>query len=242
MRISIGWVAAASLLSSPTFPQDRRDDGRRDDGRAGESRSDDGRSRSNDGRPRSYDGRQINGQDLPLNDARRNPGVAPTIKVGRGYVPAHGPQPVRAAPDSNRAPQDQRFGEQGRDFRDRGRGFRDQPQHPEVPHVHPQRDEWVGHDTGRNDARYRLGRPWAHGRFRGGFGPRYVYRLDGGDPERFAIEGQYFAVAQPDLELVSDWDFDDDDIVLYADPDHDGYYLAYDTRLGTYVHVEYLGQ
>jgi len=65
--------------------------------------------------------------------------------------------------------------------------------------------------------------------------------MSGGTSARFALDGNFFSVAPADYELCGDWDWNADNIVLYADPDHDGFYLAYDTRLGTYAHVEYLG-
>jgi hypothetical protein len=140
-----------------------------------------------------------------------------------GPAPSHGPSAFHGTPHPVEP----------------NRNFSDKEGHPNAPHV--DKNKWVGHDTGRDDARYHVDHPWAHGRFTGGFGRGHVWRLAGGGPGRFWFGGWYWDVAAADAAFCNDWLWDSDNIILYEDPDHEGYYLAYNTRLGTYVHVEYLG-
>jgi hypothetical protein len=154
--------------------------------------------------------------------AQEHPG--PARGVGGGHVPAHGPAPAK--PNARPAPEHP--------------NFVDKSGHPNTPHVHTN-GKWIGHDSGPNDPHYHLDHPWEHGHFTGGFGRGHVFRIAGGGPSRFWFGGFYFSVAPYDVGYCGDWLWDSDRVVIYEDPDHVGWYLAYNVRLGTYVHVTYLG-
>lgn len=144
---------------------------------------------------------------------------------GQRHIPQHGP-PASPPHAQHRAPAP--------------------PQHASAPPPHrvqrvDNNDHWIGHDGGRDDVNYHVDHPWAHGHFTLGIGPSHVYHLHGGRRDRFAIGSVYFSIAPYDYDLVNDWYWDRDDLVIYDDPDHPGWYLVYNPRLGTWAHAEYLG-
>lgn len=167
-------------------------------------------------------------------------------EVGGGHIPAHGPTAYKA-PAKPAAPQNEVRGNEAhgnapaKSAPQETRNFQDQPGHPNAPHVHVKGDVWVGHDTGPNDPHYHLDHPWEHGHFPGEIGASHIWRIEGGGPDRFWFGGFYFSVAPYDVQYCGDWLWDTDDIVIYSDPDTPGYYIAYNVRLGTYVHIMFLG-
>ncbi len=141
--------------------------------------------------------------------------AAPRPEVGGGHIPARGPERTPARSVAHPAPRPAAQPNYAH-----GAG------HPNAPHVDVRHDNWTGHDVRRDEPGLRLSRPWSHGRFGGEFGPSHVYRLNGGNFRRFGFDGAFFSVAAVDYGFAGDWMWDRDDIVLYADSDHDGYYLA----------------
>ncbi|MDQ1410975.1 MAG: hypothetical protein QOJ41_2710 [Acidobacteriaceae bacterium] len=238
MKRLMGLFAVLLVLSLAAFAQQRSGAGGQSQGGGG-------------GHPQGGGGGQRQGGGSAQ---RQGGGGGHPTQVGGGHVPDHGPSPYRGSAQAQRgnpggglpgggAIQAQRGNEGGgHPGGDQGRrSYRDQQGHPEAPHVHPQGDRWVGHDGGRSDTRYHQDRVWEHGRFGGEIGRNHIYRLEGGGRDRFWFGGNFWGVAPYDYDYTGDWLWDSDDIVIYDDPDHPGWYLAYNPRLGTYVHVQYLG-
>lgn len=110
-----------------------------------------------------------------------------------------------------------------------------------LPHVN--HDRWYGRDR-TDDPRYRLARPYEHGRFDGVGGSfrHEVVRIDRDQRRLWVTGGFSFVVATWDWPICADWCWDcGDDFVIYNDPDHLGWYLIYNVHTGVYVHATYMG-
>jgi hypothetical protein len=141
-------------------------------------------------------------------------------QCGGGFVPEHGPV-LSSGPTADRA------------------ACAGAPDHPAAPHVHTD-GRWIGHDSGPGGPRSVPAPSVEHGRFSGRTGGSQVYVLLG-QRERFDAADASFSVAPIDYEFCHNWMWHAESIALYEDPVHNGWYLAYSVRLGTFVHVQYLG-
>jgi hypothetical protein len=110
---------------------------------------------------------------------------------------------------------------------------------PSRPMVQRDGSHWVAPVYGPNDLH--LAKPWQDGHFTPGVGPDYIWQLQSGTRERFNLGNRAFAVAPADNRSVADWRWASDEVVLYPDAEHAGWYLAYNPRLGSYSHVRLLG-
>jgi hypothetical protein len=108
-----------------------------------------------------------------------------------------------------------------------------------VPYVRD--NHWYGH-AAPNDARFHLARPFPFGRFALA-GPSHTYRITRVDlgARRFWLPGGYFEIADWEWGVTAPWCWTCDDFTVYLDPDHDGWYLVYDVRMGEYAHAQVLG-
>jgi hypothetical protein len=234
----------------------RTDRGRSNDGRA---------QQSNGGRPeyrdRSGDNRGSRGQS-PMGgryDGDRNGRSQSSYKVGGGfenggrgsYNRGHDNGSYNRGHDNgnyngNYRP-DRNDNRGNRDYdNDRGhrndRVYRDDDRVYRNDRVYRDDDRVYRNDrVYRGSPSYRVGYGW-HGGFSHDYiGPRHVWRLEGGNRDRFYFRGFYFSVAAYDYPAADGWYWDRDNVIIYDDPDNSGCYLAFNTRLGTYVHVVFEG-
>ena len=115
-----------------------------------------------------------------------------------------------------------------------------------APAAPPQdRDDRRDRDEHRNwkhdEARVRPGRVYPHGRYEH---VREVYvarRFDYPTRHIFLYDNSDWVVPAYDLDRCRDWQWDHDQVYVYDDDHHPGWYLLFNARHGRYVHVEYFG-
>ncbi len=229
-----GLFAIALTLPAAALAQRRGSDGQNQD--RGKHGSGNGRVESHDhrgDRGRSYDQRPKQRQDARPEYRDRSDNRSAQRSDSRynsGWNRDERSQPTSRGDRGNRGndrPDRNVQHRSNNDYRD-DRGYRDDH--------HGYRDD---HGYYRNSPSYRVGYGWRGGFSHDYIGPRHVWRLEGGGRDRFFFRGFYFRVAAYDFSYADDWYWDRDNVIIYDDPDNSGCYLAFNTRLGTYLHVTF---
>ena len=120
---------------------------------------------------------------------------------------------------------------------------------------HGDRDEGDRHDNGEHRGWYKDDyRGWDHEHDRivpGRHYPRGHYEhvrevfvarsIDYRTRNVILYDRSNWVVASYDLDRCRDWQWDRDQVYVYDDDHHPGWYLLFNARLGRYVHVEFSG-
>ena len=101
------------------------------------------------------------------------------------------------------------------------------------------RDEHRNWDS--DHERIRPGRAYPYGRYEHVRDVYVIHRLDVRTRRVALYDNSTWVVAAYDLDRCRDWAWERDQVYVYDDDYHPGWYLLFNARLGRYVHVEYFG-
>jgi hypothetical protein len=157
-----------------------------------------------------------------------------------------------AAPRQDRDDHHDNGKHKGQEKHDRGddRGYdrRDGDRHDEGRHDNGKHKGWEKQqarqdyrDWDHERAHFVPGRQYPHGRYEH-VKQVYVARsIDYRTRNVVLYDRSNWVVASYDLDRCRDWQWDRDQVYVYDDDHHPGWYVMYNGRLGRYVHVEFSG-
>jgi hypothetical protein len=89
--------------------------------------------------------------------------------------------------------------------------------------------------------RIRPGQHFPYGRYEHVRSAFIAQRIDYRTRRVVLFDNSNWVVASYDLDRCRDWQWQRDNVFVYDDDHHPGWYLLFNARLGRYVHVEYFG-
>lgn len=96
-------------------------------------------------------------------------------------------------------------------------------------------------DWDYDHARIQPGRAFPRGRYPDVRQKYVAVRIDYRSRHVVLYDQSTWVVADYDIPRCRDWAWDRDEVYVYDDDHHPGWYLLFNARLGRYVHVEYFG-
>jgi hypothetical protein len=104
---------------------------------------------------------------------------------------------------------------------------------------HGDRDDYRDWDDDHD--RIRPGRAYPYGRYERVKHSFVSVSIDYQTRRVVLYDRSNWVVAPYDIDRCRDWRWDRDEVYVYDDDHHPGWYLLFNARLGRYVHVEYFG-